>query len=366
MKLSHTTESEDEQQNIQKRNDIIEEYIKCLDNKPSVFDCVTPRSEKNNDDQDDPFASPIPNSKEKPKIKEEPKTIISEFQNNNINLKRPAKSSLAHKKLVIPNNKIDSARRDPFRPSTRGTSYSRSPINKNINDKLNKKRNNTAKTISKTGGVLLNINGQLNSKYNRIKTTKREYKRNIGTPQMNNKRIGIRNDFLNRKNGWAINCSPLKRGNGGYNGYNNIYNGYNNFTPNQYNCSPYFYNINYLEKSKVSNKANKSFTKKQKEKLPEISKKKLKEKLNQIKANENKESDELPKDILEQFSTNRKNFYQIRKDIPEEDDEYDVNESEEENKNNYIHPNNKKGNEIVFPVIFKYFKDDKAENYFNV
>ena len=51
-----------QQQSIQKRNEIIEEYIKSLDNKPSTS------SNTNQDDDDDPFAIAVTNLAQQKKI----------------------------------------------------------------------------------------------------------------------------------------------------------------------------------------------------------------------------------------------------------------------------------------------------------
>ena len=149
------------------------------------------------------------------------------------------------------------------------------------------------------------------------------------------------NKFTNGfQGGWNVNYSPSK--------YNNMFNVYNNFNPNGVSGNAYLYNLNYFDKNKHKS-TNMSGIQKKKEKLPDISKKELKKKLNQL--DKNKDSEDLPKEILEQFSTNRKNFFQIRKDIPEVDED-EQNETENEHQTD----GNKK---IMFPLIFKYFSNEQ-------
>jgi hypothetical protein len=92
---------------------------------------------------------------------------------------------------------------------------------------------------------------------------------------------------------------------------------------------------------------------KKKDKYETISKKELNERLNkmskQTKGDEELFEEEVPKEMAELFNTNRKNFYQVRKDIAEESQENEDKSDGDDNK------------EIEFPVIWKYF--DKGKGY---
>lgn len=346
----NSSDNDNEMEDIQKRNEIVEEYIKCLDNKPSIFNSNNNQNDNNNEDLDDPFLLPVPKIIQK-KNKEE--RIITDFHQNDFQLKRPSNSSMSHKHILHNNDKSynenqntnnifkaeanfiinsNNYRRDLSSKKTSGSKHSSI-------EKINKKRNNTAKTLSKKPNLLNNNNNNfiIENKYrfNRVKTTKKKHD-NIFIPKSSrDKNCNIVNDFINQQNTmWNYNY---------YTGNSFLHN-----NKNYYGINPNNGGINNAHNVKPLNHINQAT--KKREKLPEISKKKLKEKLNQLK-NNSSESGDIPKEILEQFSTNRKNFYQVRKDIPEED-ENEVNESEE-----YRTGEDKK--QIVFPLIFKYFKDDK-------
>ena len=86
---------------------------------------------------------------------------------------------------------------------------------------------------------------------------------------------------------------------------------------------------------------------KKKERLPEISKKELKEKLN--KMNMKEIDDNIPNEVLEQFNTNKKNFFKTRKDIVEES--FENEQSDDEDKEN-----KSLKSDIQFPIIYQYFE----------
>lgn len=90
---------------------------------------------------------------------------------------------------------------------------------------------------------------------------------------------------------------------------------------------------------------------KKKDKFPEITKKELKQKLNTMNMREI--DDNIPKEMFEQFNTNKKNFFKIRKDIQEESFENEDDSNEECN-------DNKK--EIKFPLIYQYFNTNNDNN----
>ena len=107
---------------------------------------------------------------------------------------------------------------------------------------------------------------------------------------------------------------------------------------------------------------------KKKDKYDILSKKELKEKLTKMskesKEDDNWFDDDIPQDMLQQFNTNKKNFYQVRKDITEESPENeDMSDSEDganQKGNNDVKGEQK---EIEFPVILKYFeKENKGIN----
>lgn len=291
--------------------------------------------------------------------------IINDFQKNSVNVKRPAKSSLVSSKNpmkvghISNKNSINNQYKDPYRPNTRGEGrcydmkYA-SPYAKEVYEKLMKKRNNTAKTFS-TRGKIFNINKNIYTKNKRVKTSQKSinrmgfYDNTFNAYPGGNMKRSMLNKFTNGFSGkWNMNSTQNK--------YNNIFNVYNNFNMGGKSSNAYLYNLNYIKKSQGKS-PNKSYTQRKNDKLPEISKKELKQKLNQLNKNKNEEDIEnIPKEIEDQFYTNKKNFFQIRKDIPEED-ENELNESEEESKENKI-KNGKRGSKIAFPLIFKYFNEE--------
>lgn len=366
--------------------------MKSLDNKPSIFNNETP-SDLTGDNQDDPFFPPLlSNIKIK---KKEDRVTSNNF--HNIRIKRPSGKSTSQKNMEVFNNnqinlKDSNFINDVVLNSDRTNSAEKINTNKllnkencyinninsfekeevhrngipndinkhNINSKaksifikkinnqrdlssrkkssnkvnnpsiivenVTKKRNKTAKIGSKNLNIFKNANGnyfETNRAAVRVKTTKRN--NNLRLPKTSESRRRNGNDFAQQQlTGWNI-----------------------QHYPNQYGGNVYLNNINYLGVGKKK-------TTKMKDKLPQISKKQLKEQLNKLnQKNTNdylNDSEEIPKEIMEQFTTNRKNFFQVRKDIPEVDED-----EQNDTENDHQTEDNKK---IMFPLIFKYFSNE--------
>ena len=277
--------NQSEQQSIQKRNEIVEEYIKSLDNKQ-------PNSNNINDDEDDPFSIAVSNlQKQKALYAKKP---LSQSKPKRFSIERNAKLNRTANAFNIINQERSSSK-------TKST------------DGKGKRRNRTARNISNKLYSNFNINLYNNNENNRIKSTNK------------NRQIeNIHNYYYQMMN--------------------------NPSNPYSTNWTNKFLTKNYNMKIGVSGFLNGVPVvrlNKKKERLPEISKKELKEKLNRMNIREI--DDNIPNEVLEQFNTNKKNFFKTRKDIVEESFENEQSDDEDK-ENKSMKP------DIQFPLIYRYFE----------
>lgn len=280
-----------QQQSIEKRNEIIEEYIKSLDNKPSTS------SNTNQDDDDDPFSLAVMNLALQKKI----------YQKKPLSQNKPKRFSTDSKKR--PSHASNILKEREFSQGKPG------PKNKI------KKRNQTARNQTNKINLYSNMsvyNDNPNNKFfSRVKSTNKnrqiESMHNFYFQMMNNPNNPYSTNWTNKLLNKQYNMKL---------GVNGFINGVPVITLN-----------------------------KKKDKFPEITKKELKQKLNTMNMREI--DDNIPKEMFEQFNTNKKNFFKIRKDIQEESFENEDDSNEECN-------DNKK--EIKFPLIYQYFNTNNDNN----
>lgn len=280
-----------QQQSIQKRNEIIEEYIKSLDNKPSTS------SNTNQDDDDDPFAIAVTNLAQQKKIYQKKPFSQSKPKRFSIDSKKPP----SHTPNILKEREL-----------SQGKSGQKEKI---------KKRNKTARNQTNKLNLYSNLsvyNDNTNNKFfSRVKSTNKNR-------QIENMHKFYFQMMNNPSNPYSTNWTN-KLLNKQYNmklGVNGFINGVPVITLN-----------------------------KKKDKFPEITKKELKQKLNTMNMREIDEN--IPKEMFDQFNTNKKNFFKIRKDIQEESFENEEDSNEECNDNN---------KEIKFPLIYQYFNTNIDNN----
>ena len=318
------------EQSIKERNEIIDEYIKSLDEKKGG----SKQNEMSyiSDDDKDPFSS------------------------KNIENLKQIKS--AKNKLILPNFKGE---------MEKNKSYSKG--NKSLKKKKNYSENNIINRANKKG--INEINNNINSKWvtcsssytNYLNHSKKNNKNNgnYGLFKFRNIYNNLYNNFYNSKRNFTANISKKQA-------MKNLFNQRINSTFNTQKMvenkrhsyeklikaknNPYgldwvnkIFRNNNNEKIELSKKqfrngvpiikllGKKDLNKKEiKKRLSEIQRKKKEEeneynKIIHAKAKLNQEEldDEynIPNEILEQFNQNKKNFFKFRKDIIEEPDEED-------------------------------------------
>ena len=310
-----------EEENIKKRNEIVDEYILGLDNKKE-----SNKNEETDEDDNDPFSSAA--IKKLKKIKKE-----KNKQNENNFLKRH-------------NIKSEQGKRKNLFDSLGTTNYK-------LNDKkkftenyyFNKFDNNktyfTPQEINNNYNLFKKSNSKSKSKEKKIKNNSNNF-----IPQQLNKRNNTAKQLPRKNNNFNsiinnnINMNQIIYSNNNYNNniiYNPIINNNFNNNYNNINQKKFFYNIlndqnNYFNINNL-----------------DLNKKELKEQLNQInkmekikRENQLENVYNLPKNILSHINNN-KFFNEVRKDIIEDsiEEEDDIT---------------RKDKEIEFPLIYKYFK----------
>lgn len=331
------------QQSIDKRNAVIDEYIKSLDdNKETTHNEITSDNNNIQDDFEDPFLFPVNNIEKqqhvydrKPLSQNKPSRYS---KNTNLQLQQPLKNTNQFYKT---NNTFTKQANTlmHFNNNSNNTFLTNNNnyinfLNNNRNNYIQlystykKKRNNTAKNQpTKFNCVFKKINNNNTlCSIPRIKST------NNGKPHNNT-----------------------------FKAIHSIHNHYTQMMNDPKNPYSTNWTNKYLDKNYKMELGMNGFLNgvpvitlnKKKDKYETISKKELKERLNkmskQTKGDEELSEEEVPKEMAELFNTNRKNFYQVRKDIVEESQENEDKSDGDDDK------------EIEFPVIWKYF--DKGKGY---
>jgi len=307
-----------EEENIKKRNEIVDEYILGLDNKKEPN-----KNEETDEDDNDPFSSAAIKKLKKIKKNNNKQNENNFLKRNKIKSEQGKRKNLFDslgttnykndKKKFTENyyfNKFDNNNKTFFTPQETNNNY-------NLNKKSNSKSKSKEKKFKNNNNFILH---KINKRNNTAKQL----------PRKNN----CFNSIINNN----INMNQIIYSSNNYNNniiYNPIIN--NNFNNNNINQKKFFYNIlndqnNYFNYNNL-----------------ELNKKELKEQLNQInkiekiqRENQLENVYNLPKNILSHLNNN-KYVNEVRKDIIEDsiEEEDDVT---------------RKDKEIEFPLIYKYFK----------
>ena len=328
------------QQSIDKRNAVIDEYIKSLDdNKETTHNEITCGSGDNvniQDDFEDPFLVPVNNIDKhkhiydrKPHSQNKPSRYS---KNTNLQLQQPIKSINQFYKT---NNTFTKQVNTLMHFNNKTNNNCMHFLNNNRDNYIKlyssykKKRNNTARNHpTKFNCVFKKINNNTAlCPIPRIKST------NNGKPHDNS-----------------------------FKAIRSIHNHYTQMMNDPRNPYSTNWTNKYLDKNYKMELGMNGFLNgvpvitlnKKKDKYGTISKKELKERLNKMskqqKEDEELSEEEVPKEVDELFNTNKKNFYQVRKDIAEESQE---NEEKSDGDDD--------AKEIEFPVIWKYFDKNKEK-----